>query len=378
LLTYSGSMSDSNNKVGRTRVVVAMSGGVDSSVTAALLKRQGYDVVGVTLQLYDHGAATKKGACCAGQDIYDARRVAEMLAIPHYVLNYEERFRARVMEEFAASYVNGLTPIPCVRCNERIKFADLLDMVPELGAEWLATGHYARRIEGSDGPELHRAADGARDQSYFLFKTTREQLARVRFPLGELAKKDVRATAQELGLSVADKPDSQDICFVPDGNYARVVERLGPGSAEPGEIVDGRGHVLGRHQGVIHFTVGQRKRLGISGSEEPLFVIGLDAARARVIVGPRSALAVRRIELAEVNWLIAQPRTLDCAVKVRSMRPPVRARVVPGAGDTAAVEIAGDEKAVAPGQACVFYEAAGTRILGGGFITSAESARAVA
>jgi tRNA-specific 2-thiouridylase len=372
----SGPTAKGNQKP--TRVVVAMSGGVDSSVTAALLKRQGHDVVGVTLQLYDHGAAAKKGACCAGQDIYDARRVAEKLAIPHYVLDYEARFRARVMEDFAASYAKGLTPIPCVRCNERIKFADLLDTLAELGAAWLATGHYARRIEGADGPQLHRAADAARDQSYFLFKTTREQLARVRFPLGDLAKAQVRALAQELGLSVAEKPDSQDICFVPEGNYARVVERLKPGSAEPGEIVDMAGRVLGRHAGVIHFTVGQRKKLGLSGNEEPLFVIGLDAARARVIVGPRSALAVRRIELAEINWLVARPQAVDCAVKVRSMRPPVRARVVPGGEDSATVEIAGGEMAVAPGQACVFYEADGTRVLGGGFIRFAESARAAA
>ena len=372
-------MIGSSNFSRTGRVVVAMSGGVDSSVTAALLKRRGYDVVGVTLQLYDQGAAAKKkGACCAGQDIYDARRVAEKLAIPHYVLDYEARFRARVMEEFAASYAKGQTPIPCVRCNERIKFADLLDTVSELGADWLATGHYARTVEGTDGRELHRAADAARDQSYFLFKTTRAQLDRVRFPLGELAKPDVRALAQELGLAVAAKPDSQDICFVPGGNYARVVERLKPGAAQPGEIVDMDGRVVGRHAGIIHFTVGQRKGLGLSGSEEPLFVLGLDAAQARVIVGPRSALAVRRIVLDEVNWLAAQPQAFDCVVKVRSMRPPVRAHVFPGAGDGAIVEIAGAEEAVAPGQACVFYEACGTRVLGGGFIKSAEPARAAA
>jgi tRNA-specific 2-thiouridylase len=282
------------------------------------------------------------------------------------------------MEEFAASYANGLTPIPCVRCNERIKFADLLDTVFELGAEWLATGHYARRIEGPDGPGLHRAADAARDQSYFLFRTTREQLVRVRFPLGDITKTDVRALAQELGLSVADKPDSQDICFVPDGNYARIVERLKLDSGQPGEIVDRTGRVLGRHPGVIHFTVGQRKGLGLSRSDEPLFVIELDATRARVVVGPRSALAVRRIELAEVNWLIHQPKTVDCVVKVRSMRPPVRARVMPCGDDSACVEIAGHEEAVAPGQACVFYETDGTRVLGGGFIKSAEAARVAA
>src|SRR5215510_7410793 len=270
-----------------TRVVAAMSGGVDSSVVAALLKREGYDVVGVTLQLYDHGKALKKkGACCAGQDIHDAKRVAEKLAIPHYVLDYEERFRRAVMEDFAASYARGETPIPCVRCNERIKFGDLLELARELGADALATGHYVRRVNGASGPELHRAVDQTRDQSYFLFATTMAQLRCLRFPLGDLAKSDVRGLAHSLGLMVADKPDSQDICFVPQGRYSDVVERLRPDAAQPGEIVDLAGRVLGTHSGIIHFTVGQRKGLHLSGNAEPLFVVSLDSRARRVVVGP--------------------------------------------------------------------------------------------
>ena len=348
-------------------------------MTAALLKRDGFDVVGVTLQLYDSGAAAKKkGACCAGQDIYDARRVAERLSIPHYVLDYEARFRARVMEDFASSYAKGLTPIPCVACNEKIKFADLLDTAKELGADALATGHYVRRIDGVDGPELHRARDDKRDQSYFLFRTTREQLSFVRFPLGDLPKDEVRALARELDIAVADKPDSQDICFVPDGNYARIVEKLRPGAADPGDIVDMNGNVLGRHEGVIRFTVGQRKGLGLSGNEEPLFVVSIDAARARVVVGPRDALRIRSIELADVNWLMKPKIGFECLVKVRSMRPPVPARVFSRADGTATVELVSGEDSVAPGQACVFYETAGTRVLGGGWITTANAARAAA
>jgi tRNA-specific 2-thiouridylase len=356
-----------------TRVVVAMSGGVDSSVVAAMLKEEGYDVVGVTLQLYDHGAAlARAGACCAGRDIHDARRVAETMGFPHYVLDYESVFRDAVMEDFAETYLGGATPVPCIRCNERVKFRDLLATARDLDADCMATGHYIRRIEGPAGPELHRAADPARDQSYFLFSTTREQLAFLRFPLGGLASKaETRALAARYGLPVADKPDSQDICFVPGGDYAAVIEKLRPGAADPGEIVDESGRVLGLHRGVIHYTVGQRRGLGIGGLGEPLHVIRLDPAARRVVVGPKAALATRTVPVREVNWLGEGalgdgPR--EVAVRIRSTRPPAPAILYPAGETEARVELLAPEEGVSPGQACVFYAPEGTRVLGGGWI----------
>ena len=354
------------------RVVVAMSGGVDSSVTAALLHHLGYDVVGVTLQLYDHGAAiAKKGACCAGQDIYDAKRVAESCGFPHYVLDYESRFREAVIEEFADTYLAGFTPIPCVRCNQTVKFADLLETAKQLGARCMATGHYIQRVMGEQGAELRRAADAGKDQSYFLFATTDEQLDFLRFPLGHLNKDQTRELAEAFGLIVADKPDSQDICFVPEGRYVDIVEKVRPGASRPGEIVHVDGRVLGRHEGVIRYTVGQRRGLGIAAGD-PLYVVRLDAETARVIVGPREALEVDRIRLKEVNWL-GDDALVDGApvrVKVRSTRPPVPA-ALSVEGDEIGVVLARGEDGVAPGQACVFYSPDNEdRVLGGGWITS--------
>jgi len=358
------------------RIVVAMSGGVDSSVTAALLVEGGFEVVGVTLQLYDHGAAIgHKGACCAGQDIGDARRVADRLGIAHYVLDYEGRFRKEVIEDFAEAYRRGETPIPCIRCNQRIKFRDLLGTARDLGASALATGHYVRRTIGPDGPELRRAADPARDQSYFLFATTRAELEFLRFPLGGLAKNETRALARRFDLAVADKPDSQDICFVPQGSYVRLVERLRPEAGEPGAIVDMAGRVLGRHRGIAHFTVGQRKGLGVA-SAEPLYVLRLDSEQRRVVVGPRAALAETRLSLGEVNWLgrPAKPG-MAVAAKLRSAQLPVGARFYPGGSKEDAVLILdAPAGAVAPGQAAVLYD--GERLLGGGWIRRSAAAAA--
>jgi tRNA-specific 2-thiouridylase len=357
-----------------TRVVVAMSGGVDSSVTAALLKEQGYDVVGITLQLYDHGAAAgRAGTCCAGQDIRDAREVADRIGIPHYVLDYESRFRSEVMDSFADSYLRGETPVPCIACNRTVKFRDLLATARELGADALATGHYVRRVMGEAGPELHRGSDPVRDQSYFLFGTTAAQLDLLRFPLGDLSKSETRALAERFDLPVADKTDSQDICFVPNGDYRAVVQKRRPEANEPGDLVDAAGNVLGRHKGIVGFPVGQRRGLALGGrigsDNEPLYVVGLEPETHRVVVGPRAALGRCEIDLDDVNWLGPDLNgSLPVQVRVRSSQH-LRPAEVHGDGVSLAVRFAEPEFGVSPGQACVVYDGAtGSRVLGGGFI----------
>ncbi|MDG1857889.1 MAG: tRNA 2-thiouridine(34) synthase MnmA [Emcibacteraceae bacterium] len=358
-----------------TRVVVAMSGGVDSSVVAAMLKDEGYDVIGITLQLYDHGVAIqKKGACCAGQDIHDARRVSEAVGIPHYVLDYESRFKDSVMEDFADSYIRGETPIPCVRCNQEVKFKDLLLTAKDLDADVLATGHYVQRMGSADHAEMRSAVDQSKDQSYFLFATTQEQLNFLRFPLGGMVKDDVRILAEKYGLSVSNKPDSQDICFVPEGGYASVIERLRPGAGEPGKIVHLDGRVLGEHKGIIYYTIGQRRGIGIGGGD-PLYVIKLDPIKKQVIVGPKEALEITRVDIKELNWLgeTKIPETgRKITVKVRSTRPAEAATLYPGDDETKAYfTLDKPEYGVSAGQAAVFYDE--DRLLGGGWIIKAQS-----
>jgi tRNA-specific 2-thiouridylase len=349
-----------------SRIVVAMSGGVDSSVTAALAAQSGAEVIGVTLQLYDHGEAVKRsGACCAGQDIYDARTVADRLGIAHYVLDYESRFREGVIDKFADEYARGRTPIPCALCNQGVKFVDLIAFAKDLGADCLATGHYVRRLVNGRRAELHKGADPKRDQSYFLYGTTAEQLDFLRFPLGDLPKSEVRRIALETGLAVASKPDSQDICFVPDGDYASLVKRLRPQTEAPGEIVDLDGRVLGQHRGVVHFTIGQRRGIEIGGSPEPLYVVRIEPDERRLVVGPRSALAIERMRVDDLSWIAEDQR--DVSVKVRSLAPAVPARI-----EDRWVQFERPEYGVAPGQAAVFYD--GTRVLGGGWIAETVAA----
>jgi len=354
-----------------TKVVVAMSGGVDSSTVAAWLHQRGYQVIGITLQLYDLGVTLeKKGACCAGQDIYDAKNVADKFGFPHYVLNYESLFKESVMEEFADSYLRGETPIPCVRCNQSVKFRDLLKVAKDLGADALATGHYVRRINDEHGQaQLLRAIDPAKDQSYFLFATTKEQLEYLHFPLGNMTKSETRQLAQELGLTIADKPDSQDICFVPNGSYASVIEKLRPGALDSGDIVHTDGRVLGRHQGIINYTIGQRRGLGIA-SEQPLYVIKLNAEKKQVIVGSESELASQRFRIKEMNWLADRipEGGLEVDVKLRSGHSGASAIIYPAIDGFAEVVLTEAGRAITPGQACVIYDR--DRVLGGGWITA--------
>ncbi len=348
------------------KVVVAMSGGVDSSTVAAVLKHQGHEVIGVTLQLYDYGLTVgKKGACCAGQDIYDALQAAEKIGIPHYVLNYESIFKESVIDDFADSYLRGETPIPCVRCNQKVKFRDLFKVAKDLGADCLATGHYVRRIENSGTIELHQGFETAKDQSYFLFTTTRDQLDYLRFPIGALNKSQTRELAKFFGLNVSDKPDSQDICFVPNGSYSSVIEKYRPGALDSGNIIFKDGTPLGRHEGIINFTIGQRRGIGISSSE-PLYVIKIDPLTNDVIVGYKEDLESATLEVKEMNWLIASPETLECSVKLRSAHKQIEAKVTALGNGRAKIELAEPYSGITPGQACVMYN--GTRVLGGGWI----------
>jgi len=369
-----GGVSGADERAGQ-RVVIAMSGGVDSSVAAALVKRAGYDAVGITLQLYDHGEAIRrKGACCAGQDIHDARAVAAKLDMPHYVLDYESRFKESVMDEFVDGYLAGHTPIPCIRCNETVKFRDLLATARDLGAVALVTGHYIATQHGETGWQMHRPRDLARDQSYFLFSTTQAQLDFLRFPLADLTKEQIRDYATLIGLQVADKPDSQDICFVPNGDYAGVIKRLRPDCSLPGEIRTMDGTVLGQHQGVLHYTVGQRRGLGVA-TGDPLYVVAIDADKRQVIVGPREALARARIQLDEVNWLGdvgSSAGAMPVRARIRSTGEPAAAELTLNDKGGAEIVLAEAEEGVSPGQACVFYAANSDRVLGGGWISGAS------
>ena len=358
---------DLHRPVGEARIVVAMSGGVDSSVVAAMAARSGAEVIGVTLQLYDHGEAIKRsGSCCAGQDIYDAKTVCDRLGIAHYVLDYESRFRTGVIDKFADEYAAGRTPVPCSLCNQGVKFVDLVDFARELGADCLATGHYVRRVVGPDGkPQLWKGRDPARDQSYFLYGTTADQLDYLRFPLGDMPKSEVRALAEAEGLVVANKPDSQDICFVPDGDYASLVKKLRPETAAPGDIVHVDGRTLGGHEGVVHFTIGQRRGIEVGGQKEPLYVVRIEPEARRLVVGPRAALAVVSASVDGLNWLAEDQQTVHA--KVRSMAP-----AVPAQWDGTRLTFARPEYGVAPGQSAVFYD--GERLLGGGTITATQGA----